>query len=224
MIIDPNGEYEWEIDKNGNVKRQGQKNDPPRLYALDSEGKRTGAYITVKDEASLRQLTEERNDYDGHYSVCNKEDAFKIFKFGADNCDVEWAVAGYRKAGGGREYVVGTSNKNPDVGYSGSVAPFHYSSRFNRYGLIFEIHSHFGPDATQGASESDKFYSDMHAIRNTYTDYKNKGLPLQSGKGFPRYYVYTANTHILFNYTPWKPSVFIRNIEKFNDLYRNLSF
>ena len=221
-VVDPNGEDEWEIDKKGKINWV-RESDEHRLYALDKNNKRTGNYITVNDRSSLDDLTIDRKDYNGHYSVCNKEDAFKIFKFGADNCDVEWAVAGYRKSGGGREYVVGTANENPDRLYSGGVFAFHTSKRFNKYDLSFEIHSHFGSDATQGAS-SISVGSDMGIIRNTYNDYVSKRLPTQMGKGFPRFYVYTANTHNLFNYTPWKSSVFIRKIKTSNDLYRNLSF
>ena len=222
-VIDPNGEDEWEMDKNGNVTWI-RESSTHQLYALDKNGKRTGAFITVKDRSSLDELRKSRTDYDGHYSVCNKDDAFKIFKFGADNCDVEWVVAGYRNNKGGRDYVVGTSNKNPEKAYSGSVQAFHTSSKFNKYNLSFMIHSHFGPDATQGASSSESFSSDMNTIIRTYYDYMQKGLSLQSGKGFPRYYVYTANTHKLFNYTPWNSSIFIRNIRTSNDLFRNLSF
>ncbi|MBQ3734975.1 MAG: hypothetical protein II859_13560 [Bacteroidales bacterium] len=177
MIIDPNGEYEWEMHKNGKVSRCGKESDPPRLYALDKNGGRTGSYITVKEEESLRQLIEERNDYDGHYSVCNKEDAFKIFKFGADNCDVEWAVAGYNTKGGGREYVVGTSNENPKSGYSGTVYDFHNSERFDKFSLSFYIHSHAGPDATQGASK-DFYNSDMGNIIRLYNSYLKSGKSL----------------------------------------------
>ena len=221
-LIDPNGEDEWEIDKKGNVNWI-CKSDEHRLYALDKNGKRTGNFITVKDKSSLEQLSQSRNDYDGHYSVCNKEDAFKIFKFGADHCDVEWAVAGYNTKGGGREYVVGTANANPERLYTGGVSVFHSSKRFNKYNLSFEIHSHFGPNATQGASSGYR-NTDMGIVIDTYNDYVSRGLPTQAGKGFPRFYVYTANTHILFNYTPWKSSVFIRKIKNSNDLYRNLSF
>ena len=222
-LIDPNGEDEWEIDKKGNINWVRESNTH-RLYALDKNNKRTGEFITVNDRSSLDNLTIDRNDYNGHYSVCNKEDAFKIFKFGADNCDVEWAVAGYRTKGGGKEYVVGTSNDNPKYLYSGSVDAFHNSPNFNKYDLIFDIHSHFGPEATQGASNSKVGNSDMALIRKTYYDYYNNNMSLQTGKGFPRYYVYTANTHKLFNYTPWKSSVFIRNVNKSEDLYRRLGF
>ena len=221
-VVDPNGKDEWEINKQGKIYWL-RKSDTHRLYALDKNNKRTGDYITVNDRSSLDDLTIDRKDYDGHYSVCNKEDAFKIFKFGADNCDVEWAVAGYRKTDGGLKYVVGTANENPDVLYTGAVYSFHNIKGFNKYDLSFEIHSHFGPNATQGASEGFSG-TDMGSVISTYNDYVSKGLPTQMGKGFPRFYVYTANTHILFNYTPWKSSVFIRKIKSSKDLYRNLSF
>ena len=222
-VIDPNGEDEWEIDKQGNVKWVRQS-ETHRLYALDKNNKRTGNYITVNDRSSLDDLTTDRKDYNGHYSVCNKEDAFKIFKFGADNCDVEWAVAGYNTKGGGREYVVGTSNKIPDNGYSGTVYDFHNSNQFDKFNLSFYIHSHPGPNATQGASTG-YYGTDMGNIIRLYYSYRSSGKSTIPGKGFPRHYVYTPNTRTLYYYSVFKSSVFIRgNIRSANDLYRNLAF
>ena len=73
-VIDPNGEDEWEIDKQGNVNWVRQS-ETHRLYALDKNRKRTGDYITVKDKSSLEQLRRSREDYNGHYSVCNNVNA-----------------------------------------------------------------------------------------------------------------------------------------------------
>ncbi len=222
-VIDPNGEDEWEIDKQGNVNWVRQS-ETHRLYALDKNRKRTGDYITVKDKSSLEQLRQSREDYNGHYSVCNKEDAFKIFKFGADHCDVEWAVAGYNTKGGGREYVVGTSNEIPENGYSGTVYDFHSSTKFDKFDLSFYIHSHQGANATQGASK-DLDGSDMGNIIRLYYAYLNSGRSTTPGKGFPRHYVYTPNTKTLYGYTAFKSSIYIRGkIRSANDLYRNLSF
>ncbi len=220
-LVDPSGEDVYEMDQDGKITKK-ESSNRHILYAVDENGKRTSS-ISLKSDNLLEQLSNKRKDYDGHYAVGDKGDAFKVFKFGADNCNVEWAVAGYRTEGGGKEYVVGTSDSKRDALYRGAFSPFHNSSNFDKYNLLFEIHSHFGPGATQGASYGYS-KSDMGSIRYTYNDYLNKGLPTQAGKGFPRYYVYAANTHKLFNFTPWKSSVFIRNINTSGDLYRNLSF
>ena len=222
-VIDPNGEDEWEINKQGKINWV-RKSDTHRLYALDKSNKRTGDYITVNDRSSLDDLTIDRKDYNGHYSVCNKEDAFKIFKFGADNCEVEWAVAGYNTKGGGREYVVGTSNDNPISGLNGAVSDFHSSKRFDKFNLSFYIHSHQGANATQGASK-DYDVSDMGNIIRLHYAYLHSGRSTIPGRGFPRHYVYTPNTKTLYGYTVFKSSIYIRgNIRSANDLYRGLSF
>ena len=41
---------------------------------------------------------------------------------------------------------------------------------------------------------------------------------------FPKHYVYHKKSKVLYNYTPWELSIYIRKTNKASDLYRNFGF
>ncbi len=223
--IDPDGMDEWEINNKGKVKwiKESEKHT---LYVIDDEGKRTGNSVTVKDRKILDQLTKKRTDFNGKYAITtNKKDAFKVFKFAADNTDVEWGIDGYRTSED-NEYVVRTSHSEDAVTMSTSL------SKYNEFDQIFNIHSHPAVDGTKGGSKCTVFGGDMCNIVDRYYRFQRAGMTRtdtwfkKDGKWtvFPKHYVYHKHSKVLYNYTPWKNNVYIRKISKASDMHRNLGF
>ncbi len=73
---------------------------------------------------------------------------------------------------------------------------------------------------------------DMLNIYNLYKEFKSSGITSidkwfdYNGVKtiFPKHYIYQVKSGNFYNYTPWTPNIFIRNISGGNDLYRNLGF
>ena len=166
-VIDPNGEDEWEVDKKGNItwKCESEKH---QLFAIDKKGKRTGEFITLKNKNILTQLTKEKRivlkGFDGN--VCEEgnrreavvgkkdvDDLLKVFKFVADNSDVEWEFE-YSKEDGKNQYSLVTD------GFSGQVTS-HFGSK-----AITSIHSH-PKEPNNYQSELNSMYGDRGYL-NSY--------------------------------------------------------
>ncbi|MDR2979477.1 MAG: hypothetical protein LBV02_03415, partial [Bacteroidales bacterium] len=162
-LIDPDGRDEWEMNKRGDIVRKNNNGgeDQHTLHAVDKKGNRTGASTEVKDRSVLDQLSKVKgiaNDRDGEGTVQesgnirnatggreNLDDMLNVFKFAADNTDVEWKFE-YGKSNGKAEYSVGT------WGLSGSVG-----NVLSGKNLITTIHSHSAfmvPDNIEGEKYS----------------------------------------------------------------------
>ena len=138
IFIDPTGEDEWEINKQGEVKWKKQS-DVHTLFALDKNGQRTGESLTLNDRAIFDGLAESgKNSGYTLSSVTggeNSQDAMlQTFKFTADNTDVEWRADRFRE-GGGNNYALGTIH-NED--YSTSAENLGHSAS----SVIAFVHSH----------------------------------------------------------------------------------
>ena len=109
-LVDPDGRDIWEIDRKGNITWK-EKNERTMVYAVDKQGKRTGATVNLSNDDILNQLKNkarkcQRPDAQGtpirkgklQASVStNKEDIVKLFKFVSENTDVEWGIYAFKK-------------------------------------------------------------------------------------------------------------------------------
>ncbi len=112
---------EYGVDNKGNVHFLKEKEGPDELYAveksskgelvkkdLDGDGNTTTKgkdYITVSDGNLLPQLADETNvgeAVSGGWPISgpvgntsNRSDAYNVFKFGAENSNVEWSYQRY---------------------------------------------------------------------------------------------------------------------------------
>jgi len=217
--VDPDGRDEWDINEQGVVTwlRESEKHT---LYSL-----KTGKSITLKNRDIFDQLTEQRTDFKGSYSITgNIGDAFKVFKFGADNTDVEWRIDGYRTKSSGNEYFVGTSHDYESVNVS------HTMDRFNELDMVFNMHSHL--ESRRGLNTREASDSDMSGIRYMRDRFEVAGMKHPNvwfnagGRNtvFPNHYIYHVPSKGLYHYTPWSYSIFIRNVNNASGLYRNLGF
>lgn len=199
-FIDPDGRDVWELQPDGTVKWI-EKSEEHTMYALNEDGERTGASITISNRSIFDQLTEtkNKNDYNGNYAISGSEEVGDVFLFAANNTNVEWGLEGYQGEDG-RQYVIRTEHKDSEVRYRDN----------NKEGLsmenqFFDLHSHPAPDGTKGGSGYGRLYGgDKKLIINKYHRAKEQGVSL------PTHYVYHKYSKTLYQYTPWSSNVYIK--------------
>ena len=114
-FIDPDGTDVWELRYDGTVEWI-EESEKHTMYALNQDGERTGASISISDRTIFDQLAEGRNrsDYDGSYAITNSHEVGDVYIFAANNTKVEWGLSGYQGKNG-RQYVLHTQNINNTV-------------------------------------------------------------------------------------------------------------
>jgi hypothetical protein len=226
--VDPDGALDdnYSLDDQGNVKIEEKTDDDfDMLYTKsDYDAGNTDNGLKVNDRSILPNLEKNRTDFNGNYAIStDNNEGFNVFYFMANNSNVEWGIDGYRTSGD-NEYILRTSHNVKAVAMSTTL------SRYDEFNQIFNIHSHPGDatwEGTKGGSTGDQ-----NIIINRYYRFQRAGMKHpdvwfnKDGQWtvFPKNYVYHKQSKILYNYTPWKSSVFIRKTNKANDMYRNLGF
>ena len=134
-LVDPTGKDIWEVDENGFL-RWCDWHYENRLYVVRG-GERSSSFITISDESifyDLQMPKETNNEATGmiiNSSTRNeKQELFKVFKYVADNTDVEWVIHHSDKG-----YTLGTIHNNKSSG------------SYSDYGLMnvdISLHSHPG--------------------------------------------------------------------------------
>ena len=224
----------YTVDKKGYVNNKGVNGMTyDILYTEEAyESGDLSNGLIVYDKYLLAGLTEEREDYwvwvgnfttrSGHYSSTqNIDEAFKVYFFMTQNTNVEWAINGFR-TDGPNEYVINTTH------YQDKVKKITESNKYSEYNMIFIIHNHNLVDGTKGAS-GDRLNGDMSNIINLHKKFQNKDIHqwcVINGvrTKFPPHYVYHNESSVLYYYTPTQSSIYIRKINTYQDLYRNLGF
>jgi hypothetical protein len=123
-LVDPNGRDIWEIDRKGNVVWK-EKSENTIVYAVDSQGRRTGATVDLSNDDILNQLK-------GHAKKCqrldaqgtpiktgklqaaistNKKEIVKLFVFASKYTDVEWGIYSFKKANSS-QYGISSVNES----------------------------------------------------------------------------------------------------------------
>ena len=135
--VDPDGRDVWEMDHQGRT-RWIEESEKHTMYALNSDGVRTGQSITISDRSIFDNLTStgSNSGYTASYSGGNPSELASVFLFGADNSNVEWRFSRYNE-GNGDQYAVGTAHIN-DLSPSAAQMGFDYKDE------IAFIHSHPG--------------------------------------------------------------------------------
>ena len=235
-FIDPDGKRidDYTIDLDGYIRKVKVTKDKfDMLYAKqDYETGKTSNGLKLNkanstDRTILTDLSENKRGFSGSYTISkDKNKSFKVFLFAANNSDVEWGIDGYRTSSG-NEYFIRTSHQKDAVAMSTSLAGY------NEYTQVFKIHSHPAIDGTKGASGFGHYYSgDMANIEHLRRRFQNVGMRdvntwfQNNGQWtiFPKHYIYHKQSRVLYHYTPWENSIYIRKINKANNLYHNLGF
>ncbi|MCG8574237.1 MAG: hypothetical protein MI810_05075, partial [Flavobacteriales bacterium] len=220
-FIDPTGmavEDYYVVDSKGNVKLEKKTDhDFDLLYRRDENGDYIkGSAIKIKDKSLLSGLSKFSgestkdnlgNFYFAHYGISdNQEETFKLFKYLADNTDVEWSVASY-ETDGEDIYYLGTYKAE-------TIAPGHSQKFMDEKMLTSVIHSHPDVNGTEGASgdEGSYYTGDMQLILERSRRFKKWGLKL------PTHYVYHKHTQIVYKYTPYRSDIFIGKVQSYKFL------
>ena len=211
--VDDWGESYYTIDNNGNITLYKSNDDIfDNLYTMNDNGTiNWNNYLTLYDQSLLSDLTKERKDYSGHYSLTSSSEVGNLFIFASNNTNVEWGLTGFLHDGK-RKYIIGTSHKKDRV-----------SQRIDLQGIkennmIFDIHSHPSVDGTKGGSGYYKYNetpipnSDIWNIRMMYQRY-NYDI-----KRLPPHYVYHRYSNNLYQYTPYAWNIYIKRINNVNGL------
>lgn len=222
----------YTVDKKGNVNNMGSNGlSYDVLYTSDAYASGDYSYgLIVYDLSILSGLTEERSEYfgydkfgngrTGNYSTTNnKDEAFNIFYYMVNNTEVEWEISGYR-TNDANEYVIATMHDESRVTMVSTM------QRYSVYNKIFAIHNHSDIDGTKGGS-----WVDVRNISNTHkNEFMSKNIHQwfilnNQATIFPKHYVYHRQSSVLYYYLPdGRNNIYIRKIQTFKDLYRNLGF
>ena len=163
-------------------------------------------FIEVKDRSILDQLSTADSDIKGtSYALTNSTDIGDMFLFLAQNTNVEWGLQGI-KTSNGNQYIIATSHKNDFV----QIDDIRNNLKFNEKQLTFDIHSHPNENGTKGASgvlPSGNYIGDMQRVTYRYYRLQNENVPL------PNHYIYHKHSNVLYHYTPWDNSIFIKNMK-----------
>jgi RHS repeat-associated protein len=213
IFIDPTGEDEWEINKQGEVKWI-KESETHTLFALDGKGNRTGASLTLKDRSIFDGLAESgKNSGYTLSSVTggeNSQDAMlQTFKFAADNTDVEWRADRF-KEGGRNNYALGTiHNEN----YSPSAEDLGHSSS----SVVAFIHSH--PNVTLSNEISSMGSKDYMGYGNRYTISGDRSIKHKNySNSF--YYMYSPKSGNLWEVRGnGQEPRFIRNVQNYKGFF-----
>jgi hypothetical protein len=204
--IDPTGMDFYLLNEDGRMVlalgRPYDKEDVLFGYQTDKEGNKKLAAIDVNDQKLLPQLAKNPESKSHNATTSNGTDAFNVFKFAADNSNVEWSLSGF-KEGGKRKYFINTeqSDAQADIGYP---------DYFEEKNILFNVHSHSRKDGSKGASGY-KYKADSHIPpRMTFDGYSGAGsdgpattkLFNDLGRVVPMY-VYHRYSQGLYQYDPW---------------------
>ncbi len=198
IFIDPNGMNidGYTIDEeSGEIERQDDTGgkDYDVLYRKDdyeaakASGKTNSDgnpepenQVTVTDTEILPAL--ESNSQ--ATSISNSNDAFNVFKFAADNSNVEWGLVGYGN-NGGNQYALYTDQDSENL-----TMP-HYALDIDNIQSFLHSHPGAGTDAYSENISMGKYVrpdnGQVQAFRSSDWGYKRRGLlPYKTAVYFPR--------------------------------------
>jgi len=218
-FIDPDGMDVWEMDHQGRVKWISQS-DEHTLFALNSDGIRTGNSITVKDRSIFDGLeaTGAENGYKASYVHGNPSELASVFLFGSDNSNVEWVFSRY-DVGNGDQYAIGTIHEN-------SVAINPEQMGFSGESEIAFIHSHPSNFATMTGEYGEHGSMGWRILSDQEADHINKprGSIALAGDSknvmngnYSNYLTYFRHSGNIYQVRGVQQPAFIRNIKNHNN-------
>ena len=188
--VDPDGMDDYIVNNMGQViLAQRTKTKYDRLFSGNKKN------IVVKDKGILSQLSRGKGSKSESFS---RSDMNHVFRFLADNTDVEWGVSGF-KTGKGTAYVLYTSHK------AGSVTPDH--GGHSVMDMTFNIHSHPRKNGRNEASDS-RIPGTNKFIKGSDTYFASSIIEFFRSnikeKEIPPFWIYNARTRQRFQYDNWR--------------------
>ena len=168
----------------------------------------------------LKQLSIRRNDYGGgQYGIMNNlNESVKLFKFVADNTNVEWGLDAFRDSNGNEKFQIRTSN---DM----NVVRTNYTMQ-NIGNMKFTMHSHSrvnGNDNASGAFGSGQYSSNASTPDSDYDTYIRLNGRYQQIKGKGHvvpHFLYNARTKNFFEYDCYNNSINKHRIISSNNIIK----
>ena len=215
-LVDLDGRDIWEIDRKGNVTRKAESKKTT-IYAVNKQGKRTGASVDLSDDDIPNQLKDygvkcQRLDAQGtpiktgrlQAAVStNKEDVVKFFKFTSENTDQEWGIYAFHK-GNASKYGIITYQYDDQTPTKSAFATINVFKDVNEWSVSTMIHCHPNPrsndeevsslwgDRRVASTASYKsYYTYMSRSENLYKIDKKGGYKFQG-----RYHGYQSLMNI----------------------------
>lgn len=164
----------WSVNWQGLIVWD-EEGDDDELYFKDEMGRMTNLKVVVSNGDILRALSATNGSFSSYTSDTGINDIFKVFKFVADNTNVEWVIHK-----NGDAYTIGTKH-DPDN-----------SGNWVDYGLEkpgASVHSHPGINS----EVSDEIYSMSFDWQNVKNDVA------QNGRQTRMNYVYFPATTRLYH-------------------------
>jgi RHS repeat-associated protein len=200
--IDPDGMDDYEVDNKGYVNWTKQS-DTHVLHSLDDRGNQTGRSVTVKNGGILDQLAQ-GNTSISQATVDNKSanDVFNVFKFAADNTNVEWSLSGFRDGNKTKFYINTNHAANfAETGESNGI--------FKAKNMLFNVHSHWKENGAKGGSGY-IYQPNMKTGKFDFKGYAPGGsdgkvaanLYIELERVMPMY-VYHSYTQGIYQFNPW---------------------
>ena len=196
-FVDPDGEGIYEINSRGHIKLVDDTDEVHQLYKIDDEGQRTGNMIELSNSDALESLSSiDSRGISTYQTNGSVDDLFKIFKFAADNTNVEWSI----HRGSGNEYVIGTSHKQSEVSSYSCL-----SGKAPGSVPVASIHSHPNIGITTNDESVSMGYDEGYVVTgNDYYHFLNGNSPVYN-------YVYFPASGRLYNVEKYRPR-FIKKI------------
>jgi hypothetical protein len=179
--------------------------------------------ITLQDRNILKQLSIRRSDYKGgQYGTTNNfVESAKLFKFVADNTDVEWGFDAFRTSKGKVIFQIRTSNDTDGV--------FSHPTIETLCNMIFALHSHprkGGNDYASGDFGSGRVISDYSTPYSDYDTFIRINGRIQNACGkshpLPRFFLYNARTKNFFEYDFNRSSIDKRRVNTYGDFINDI--
>ena len=199
VIIDPDGNDEWEINKKGEVVRHIENKEKDGFYMVDKDGNRIDGQFVEFDygtvENAQSQYHDESNRLFDWYQVRGNENGKQLFELLARNTEVEWGHTQMGKSGNEGLNIITTSHEKSREG----CFNFLYRNKY-KYGYTIRRHSHSHPGNTPYPSGLENGKADIGFARTLTKDAeRRRGLVLSFLIFLPRsgkYVLYTSKSQM----------------------------
>ena len=194
----------WSVNWQGLIVWD-EEGDDDELYFKDEMGRMTNLKVVVSNGDILRALSATNGSFSSYTSDTGINDIFKVFKFVADNTNVEWVIHK-----NGDTYTIGTKHDPDNAGGWGD------------YGLEqpdASVHSHPGIGISEKAELNSMGYRIEKGQKKASGDWKNVVVDFKkNGKQTRMNYVYFPNSSHLYHVEPRIPR-YIRNVNNYRNFY-----
>ena len=181
IIIDPNGEDEYEFDGKGNLNWV-RTSDFDSFHKVDENGHRTGESCEFEGIVVSNQFNLGEKHVSSYLQINNSQDAMDLFSFISDNVEndgAEFSISLVQDKNGDFYNLIG-SDKNAKAGETYSIPNL---LNCDDYTVLKTVHNHYAGKKSPSGSDVDyakKFPNTIFMIRtagDVFTPYDKNTTP-----------------------------------------------